>query len=128
MEVWAEGHAGFAAPGADIVCAGVSSLLFGTLTYLRDYAAGGHGGAGARVDFAEGAGYLWYRTRHFCGGRDRIAAEMLAAGLRLVAQAYPEYVSVTVSVSKTKRAKTKQEEGHGREHGGASRRRGRNDR
>lgn len=124
MEVWAEGHAGFATRGADIVCAGVSSLLFGALTYLRDYAAGGHGGAGARVDFAEGAGYLWYRTRHFCGGRDRIAAEMLATGLRLVAQAYPEYVSVTVN--QTRRAKKKEEEGHGREHGGASRRRGSN--
>lgn len=125
VEVWAEGHAGYATRGSDIVCAGVSTLLFGTLTYLRDHTAGGGGGTGARVDFSEGAGYLWFRTRHIRGGHDRIALEILAAGLRLIEQAYPEYVSVTVN--QTRKARKKEEEGHERNHGGADRRRGRND-
>lgn len=127
VEVWAEGHAGYATRGPDIVCAGVSSLLFGTLTYLRDHTAGGGGGTGARVDFSEGAGYLWFRTRHIRGGHDQIALGILVAGLRLIEQAYPEYVSVMIRERKNKRVKTKQEEGHGRDHGGADRRRGRND-
>ena len=66
-EVWAEGHAGYAAPGADIVCAGVSALLYGCLAYLREQCAGQSPGGRARVDLAEGNGFLWYRTRCFRG-------------------------------------------------------------
>lgn len=120
-EVWAEGHAGYAAPGADIVCAGVSALLYGCLAYLREQCAGQSSGGRARVDLAEGNGFLWYRTRCFRGGADRAALEQLAAGLRLIAGAYPACVALTVI-----RTDFCKEEGHGRErnekrnHSGAS--------
>ena len=109
-EVWAEGHAGYAAPGADIVCAGVSALLYGCLAYLREQCAGQSPGGRARVDLAEGNGFLWYRTRCFRGGADRAALEQLAAGLRLIAGAYPACVALTVI-----RTDFCKEEGHGRE-------------
>ena len=120
-EVWAEGHAGYAAPGADIVCAGVSALLYGCLAYLREQCAGQSPGGRARVDLAEGNGFLWYRTRCFRGGADRAALEQLAAGLRLIAGAYPACEALTVI-----RTDFCKEEGHGRErnekrnHSGAS--------
>ncbi len=108
-EVWAEGHAGYAAPGADIVCAGVSALLYGCLAYLREQYAGQTSGGQARVDFAEGTGYIWYRTRCFRCGADAAATEQLAAGLRLIAGAYPSNVSLTVL-----RTDDCKEEGYGR--------------
>ena len=36
LEIFAEGHAGYAPVGQDIVCAGVSALLYGFVAYLRE--------------------------------------------------------------------------------------------
>lgn len=119
VEVWAGGHAGFAAPGADIVCAGVSALLYGCLSYLRGQSGKQTDGL-ARVDLAEGEGYLWFRTRYFCGGADRAARAQLAAGLRLIAEAYPLHMKL-IEI----RTETGKEEENGRESRHGSRGKGR---
>ncbi len=36
LDIRADGHAGYAEAGRDIVCAGVSALLFGLLAYWRE--------------------------------------------------------------------------------------------
>ena len=90
MELEACGHANHGAIGHDVVCAGVSALLYGLTAYLQGQATAcptGH------LDRAEADGRLYLRTRGLT--EDEVAFAVTAAGLTLIAKAFPEAVSFT---------------------------------
>ncbi len=87
MELEAIGHANHGAIGRDIVCAGVSALLYSLAAYLEGQAAvcpTGH------LDRTEAAGRLYLRTRHLEG--EETAFAVTEAGLGLMQRAFPESV------------------------------------
>ncbi len=115
LEISAVGHADYAEWGRDIVCAGVSALLFGYLHYLlihlpsavadegddaHDHRRRGDSGD-RRVPSAQASspvvvyrmdeGTLWVRTRG-ADGMDGKAWEVTQAGLALIEEAYPACV------------------------------------
>ncbi len=87
MELEACGHAGHGAIGHDIVCAGVSALLYGLAAYLTEQAEACPAG---QLEISETAGRLYIRTRGVTG--DESAFALTAAGLRLIERGYPEAV------------------------------------
>lgn len=97
LELFAAGHAGYAPQGQDIVCAGVSALLYGFVAYLEalpPIATAGEPvseGDHPHLEVREGDGYLWVCT-HGLGGRDTDGFAVTEAGLRLLASAYPACV------------------------------------
>ena len=99
LEISAEGHAGYAPVGQDIVCAGVSALLYGFVAYLRETlpiatAEDAHPKGRAPLwEVSEGDGWLWVRT-HGSDGRDKAAFASIEAGIRLIAACYPHYVTL----------------------------------
>lgn len=94
VEIEARGHAGYSAAGTDIVCAGVSALLYGLLAYVEHAAEAASPGERPWVEWQEGAGWLRLRTGRFPGQADRLAAEVALAGLRKIQEAYPGYVTL----------------------------------
>jgi hypothetical protein len=89
LEIFAEGHAGYAPVGQDIVCAGVSALLYGFVAYLRetlpiakaeDFRPNGRA---PLWEVSEGDGRQWVRT-HGSDGKDTAALAPIEAGLRLI--------------------------------------------
>ena len=93
VEVLAEGHAGYAPRGRDIVCAGVSALLYGCYDYLCRLTKHLHG---ARAVKSERDGSLWFKAER-CTPDARIAVETTVAGLCLVENDFGEYVRVNVT-------------------------------
>ena len=99
LEIFAEGHAGYAPVGQDIVCAGVSALLYGFVAYLRETlpiatAEDSHPEGRAPLwEVSEGDGRLWVRT-HGSDGRAKAALAPIEAGLRLIAACYPHHVTL----------------------------------
>ena len=99
LEIFAEGHAGYAPVGQDIVCAGVSALLYGFVAYLRETlpiatAEDSHPEGRAPLwEVSEGDGRLGVRT-HGSDGRDKAALAPIEAGLRLIAACYPHHVTL----------------------------------
>ena len=99
LEIFAEGHAGYAPVGQDIVCAGVSALLYGVVAYLRETlpiatAEDSHPEGRAPLwEVSEGDGRRWVRT-HGSDGRDKAALAPIEAGLRLIAACYPHHVTL----------------------------------
>lgn len=97
----AVGHAGFAPRGQDVVCAGVSALLYGFVAYLEGLApiatAGASlaGGEVPHLEVSEGDGRLTVKT-HGLGGQDTAGFGVTEAGLRLIAACYPAYVTLDV--------------------------------
>lgn len=90
MELEAHGHAEHGAIGHDIVCAGVSALLYSLAVYLEGQVTAcptGH------LDRTESAGRLYLRTRGL--KEDEVAFAVTAAGLDLMMRAFPEAVSFT---------------------------------
>ncbi len=114
LELTAAGHAGMAERGGDIVCAGVSALLFGYVAYVEGDRAVlsawtpsvcevfGRGGVG-RVSRRMGDGELWVRTRGMRGA-DRAAWDVTAAGLALIADRHPDRVRLNFTLGKQKGA------------------------
>ena len=90
IELDAHGHAEHGAIGHDIVCAGVSALLYGLWAYLEEQIQ--KSGKGF-LDVSEGDGRLYVQTREVEG--DEAAFAVTAAGLTLIAQAFPEAVRFT---------------------------------
>lgn len=90
MEMEAVGHAGYGPRGCDIVCAGVSALLFAYLRYLKELAPEIEL---AEVTWAQEDGRLWIRSRGFDGG-DRRSLGVVEAGLRMIAHAYPAHLTL----------------------------------
>ena len=86
----AEGHAGMAPRGHDVVCAGVSALLFGYAAYLESLGPCGEGRS-PHLECEEGDGRLRLVTRGL-GGADLRGWSVVAAGLRLIEEAYPACV------------------------------------
>ena len=92
MEILAAGHAGMAPAGQDIVCAGVSALLYGFLTYVESLSPVDQDVQ--HVETFEWDGGLYLRTCGL-GDADRRGWAVTAAGLRLIAEAYPGMVRLT---------------------------------
>lgn len=99
LELQAVGHAGYAPRGQDVVCAGVSALLYGFVAYLEALSsvatAEGHvcGRETLSWEATEGDGELRVRTR---GEASRVLEGFSAveAGIRLIAGAYPHLVAL----------------------------------
>lgn len=84
------GHAGYAPPGSDIVCAMVSVLMQALDAYLR------YQGADARARLEDEGGYMEISARADEDGRVLDAFDQAAVGLKLVADAYPDCVRLEV--------------------------------
>ncbi len=117
-EISAVGHADYAERGQDIVCAGVSALLFGLVRYLTACAPSAEARGGEASPLAaetdssggcsprrgEGAvpsvayriedGGLWVRTHHM-GDTDTAAWALTRAGLGLIEAEYPTCVRLS---------------------------------
>ena len=95
MEITAVGHAGQAPLGKDIVCAGVSALLYGFVAYLESLPpiATEEGEGSPHLECAEGDGTLRIRTRGL-GGADILGWRVTAAGIRLIESVYPACVAL----------------------------------
>lgn len=91
--VYAEGHAGYAPAGRDIVCAGISAILYGSLSFLRHQA--NEQGKPAQVKAGESPGRLAFGARDFADGIEHMAMKVIRAQLRALEEVYPDYVSVT---------------------------------
>ena len=83
----AQGHAGYDEVGHDIVCAGISALLYGYLAYVK-----AHKNEGEVSSFVWDGG-LYIRTVGM-NGRDNAAWEVTKAGLGLMIQGYPMCVAL----------------------------------
>ena len=117
LEISAVGHADFDTRGRDVVCAGVSALVFGFLHYLKTHAPSAavyerevsparecDGSGGRHTSFEEAIpsavedrieeGAVWVRT-HGMNGIDEAAWAVTRAGLYLIARQYPDHVSLS---------------------------------
>lgn len=91
FSVWANGHAEYAKAGDDdIVCAGISALLFSVLSYLECLSE--KTGIGD-LKYGWHEGDLIYHTEGF-GGQDFFALDLLETGLKMLAERYPAHVKV----------------------------------
>ena len=90
-ELRVEGHAEYAKCGRDIVCAGVSALCGALSAHLSELEKAG------KVAVKE---LMMQKGRFYCrlwdlGGRcGRSAVEQTCAGLTLIAEGYPEHLSL----------------------------------
>lgn len=84
--LYIRGHAGYAEPGKDIVCAGVTAIVYALTGYLD-----GHETLSCELQ----AGYAGITCE---GGKDvDTAFGMAAVGLRQIAALFPEYASVSIN-------------------------------
>ena len=90
--VFAKGHAGYAPAGRDVVCAGISAILYGSLNFFRKQAD--EQGEPASAEAMEGPGRLYIRAGGFADGLEYTALKVMHAQLCALEEAYPEYVSV----------------------------------
>ena len=98
MSLQAVGHAGRAPRGRDTVCAGVSALLYGFVTYLEGLvpaAETGDEGSVPHMEYAEGEGFLRVETRGL-QGEDILGWRVIEAGLCNIQSAYPACVELTI--------------------------------
>ena len=99
LELMAKGHAGYAPRGQDVVCAGVSALLYGFVAYLEGLSpiATAENLSADRdfphLEVSEGDGELRIKTCGL-GGRDTTGLSVVEAGLRLIADCFPAYVTL----------------------------------
>ncbi len=82
----AQGHAGYAGNGSDIVCAALS-LMLQALCCAADQ-------AGALLEYEEQAGYL--HARAALNDITRAQLDLCLKGLELLQKAYPEHVEVNL--------------------------------
>ena len=101
LEIFAEGHAEYAPAGHDIVCAGVSALLYGFVAYLEGLppiaTAEASGEETPQLEVEEGDGFLRVRTCGM-GGKDLDGVAVIRAGLGLIASCYPTFVTVDTRI------------------------------
>jgi len=88
----AQGHSGAGKQGADIVCAAVSVLIRTAVNVLSNKK-----GITLRVDAPE-RGFLWLEADYSAEGKGFLSAagEFLIAGLRSVAEEFPENCTLSV--------------------------------
>lgn len=84
------GHAGYHA-GNDIVCAGVSAIVFSLLGYIDNH---GDEISGLRMHVDGGDTDISCRE---AGSNTATAFEMAVIGLAQIAKAYPDNVAITIS-------------------------------
>ena len=119
LEISAVGHAGQAPRGEDIVCAGVSALLYGFVAYLETLppiATAEENGEFPHLELSEGDGFMSIVT-HGLGGKDLMGLRVTEAGLRLMELAYPAYVRLDAEggTSETSDTNAEKEKGEGYE-------------
>lgn len=90
MEV--SGHAGFAEPGKDIVCAGVSMLVQAMAGALEDAEKRGRTVAGYREK--DGTVTVWADPNADCIGEVKAYFKMCVKGIRMIAEEYPKNVEI----------------------------------
>lgn len=93
MRMRAEGHAGAAACGQDVVCASVSTAMEMLETNLLAFGCRCGGRRGAALHEVDGKGYQAYKLM-----------DATASFLRALAYQYPEYVSFTEKILENKNA------------------------
>ena len=101
ITVSAAGHADYAPRGQDIVCAGISAVLYGCLSCLLERADAQRGASEEppHVFISDKPEMLVFSTSGFSDRFDLDAARIIAGSLRLLAGEYPHHVSVrTVNI------------------------------
>lgn len=96
LELTAFGHAEQAPRGQDLVCAGISALLYGFIAYLETLSpleAAETDGGTPHLTCSEGEGLLRVTTCGL-GGADLLGWKVTAAGIELIRAAYPACVSL----------------------------------
>lgn len=93
MRMRAEGHAGAAAFGQDVVCAAVSTAMEMLETNLLAFGCRCGGRRGVALHEVDGKGYQAYKLM-----------DATASFLRALAYQYPEYVSFTEKILENKNA------------------------
>ena len=111
LELSAHGHAGYAPRGQDVVCAGVSALLYGFISYLEglfSIATEKTPREGAprletpqletpQLEVEDKDDVLWVRT-YGMGGADTAGLTVIRAGLGLIATCYPSFVTLDANI------------------------------
>ncbi|MBR6782608.1 MAG: ribosomal-processing cysteine protease Prp [Clostridia bacterium] len=106
LELSAHGHAGYAPRGQDVVCAGVSALLYGFISYLEGLLPiatektpreGTPRLETPQLEVEEGDGLLKVRT-YGMGGADLDGLAVIRAGLGLIASGYPSFVMLDANI------------------------------
>lgn len=88
MRLWAEGHAGYAPKGQDIVCAAVSTLMQ-ALAFSADCSE-----EGFAVASSSGPAGTYLELQMKATPENRAKFELVTDGLELVAQLYPKFVMI----------------------------------
>lgn len=87
-----DGHAGYAEPGKDIVCAGATMLAYALGQTLKDFYESGFLRHEPRLRYSEGAISIEAAPKKDCFGAVHIAFWCTLSGCRLLEHRYPEYV------------------------------------
>ena len=93
LHIKISGHASFAAPGKDIVCAGVSALAMTLYLELKEKLEAGWLDA-ATLQCDSGNAHLYAQPQEPYALAIRALFEAFSNGLCAMAQAYPEYIKV----------------------------------
>ena len=101
VELSAHGHAGYAPRGQDVVCAGVSALLYGFISYLEGLLPIATEKAARdgtpRLEVEDKDDVLRVRT-YGMGGADTAGLAVIRAGLGLIASCYPSFVMLDAHI------------------------------
>lgn len=101
LELSAHGHAGYAPRGQDVVCAGVSALIYGFIAYLEGLLPIATEKAARdgtpRLEVEDKDDVLRVRT-YGMRGADTAGSAVLRAGLGLIASAYPSFVMLDAHI------------------------------
>lgn len=101
LELSAHGHAGYAPRGQDVVCAGVSALLYGFIAYLEGLSPiateEDTKGDMTHLEVRDEDGILTVRTRGM-GGADVEGITVIQAGLGLISSCYPTFVTLDTNI------------------------------
>ena len=93
VEFWVEGHAGYADPGEDIVCAGVSALAVTALIGLKKVAR-------AAMESERREGHVWVKLQEppkspESWTRAQAILQTTLLGLKDIQKDHPAYIRVT---------------------------------
>lgn len=93
LHIKINGHASFAEPGRDIVCAGASALAMTLYLALKEKLEAGWLEA-AVLDCDSGNAHLYALPQEPYALAIKTLFEVFSNGLRAMAEAYPEYIKV----------------------------------
>lgn len=86
------GHAGAAPAGRDLICAGVSALVYALARTVE------HWGEYPQIHLEPGDARIRTRAKEGCQQQLRGAFEMTKNGLELLARQFPEYVEIVCEI------------------------------